>query len=397
MSRILAVGRQAQTAYHPAMVTDVVIVAAGQGSRFGGEAPKQLLPLLDRPVLTHSIDAFRQCQNIRRIVIVAPSDQLDLFENKAADRIVPGGETRTASVMAGLHALAEGAPDLVLIHDAARPGVTPTVIEAVIGALKTAPAAAPALPVVDALKRETSDGLQDISREGLMRVQTPQGFHWETIRTAISRGQGAFVDDLAAVEALGAKVALVPGDERNAKITYPGDLERISRLMVAKMPPRLGTGFDVHAFEPGDRVTLCGVEIPHAAKLEGHSDADVAWHALTDAILGALALGDIGDHFPPSDPQWKGAPSRVFLDHAGQLVRAQGYGISNCDITLICEAPKVKPHREAMRAKTAEVLGVDLSAISVKATTTEGLGFTGRREGIAAQATACLSPLHELE
>jgi 2-C-methyl-D-erythritol 4-phosphate cytidylyltransferase/2-C-methyl-D-erythritol 2,4-cyclodiphosphate synthase len=246
--------------------------------------------------------------------------------------------------------------------------------------------------VSDALKSQTSGHFSTVPRDGLYRVQTPQAFRLATIRDAL-QAPGSFVDDLEAVEAAGARVTLVPGDARLHKITYPEDFDLVARMLSPiQSVPRVGKGFDVHAFEPGDHVTLCGVQIPHSAKLKGHSDADAAWHALTDAILGAVALGDIGDHFPPSDPQWKDADSGLFLKHAQVLAEKAGYKLASCDITVICEAPKVKPHRESMRVRTAELLGLPLDFVSIKATTTEGLGFTGRKEGIAAEAVAVLSP-----
>lgn len=252
-------------------------------------------------------------------------------------------------------------------------------------------AAAPALAVTDALRRAEGNELNAISRERLYRIQTPQAFRLKTLLEGLDASSDDLVDDLSAVEQIGAKIEIVPGDPRLRKITYPEDIELMSRLLPPLLStPRIGKGYDVHAFEPGDSVTLCGISIPHDAKLQGHSDADAAWHALTDAILGAMALGDIGDHFPPSDAKWKGAKSSIFLKEAQRLALEKGYALANCDITIICEAPKVKPHREAMRARTAELLGLPLDAISVKATTTEGLGFTGRREGIAAEAVALL-------
>jgi 2-C-methyl-D-erythritol 4-phosphate cytidylyltransferase/2-C-methyl-D-erythritol 2,4-cyclodiphosphate synthase len=266
-------------------------------------------------------------------------------------------------------------------------------ISDLIAALQDADAAAPALKVSDALKRQNQGHVADVDRSNLYRVQTPQAFGFDMISAALATAED-LVDDLAAIEAMGGTVRLIDGDERLGKITYSDDLKTLERLLMPlNDPPRLGTGFDVHAFEPGDGVVLCGVKIPHDKKLAGHSDADVAWHALTDAILGAAALGDIGDHFPPSDPQWRGVDSSVFLHHAVDIARKAGWALSSCDITVICEAPKVKPHREAMRQATADVTGLALDAVSVKATTTEGLGFTGRKEGIAAQASAVLSPV----
>ncbi len=371
-----------------------IIVAAGRGERAGGDLPKQVQPLAGKPVFEWSVDAFRDHQRIDQIVLVVPSSETDAYQSRvgATVTVVPGGDTRTASVKAGLNACDVSAQDLVLIHDAARPGLPQETISHLIEAMETADAAAPALKVSDALKRRTGAHLSTVDRESLYRIQTPQIFRYADIFEALSQSED-LVDDLAAIEARNGTVALIEGSERLAKITYPEDLKRLETLLMPAAPaPRFGTGYDVHAFEAGDKVILCGVSIPHDQKLAGHSDADVAWHALTDAILGAAALGDIGDHFPPSDPKWKGAASEVFLRHAVEQAAAAGWTLSSCDLTVICEAPKVKPHRDAMRAETARVTGLPIEAISVKATTTEGLGFTGRREGIAAQASAVLSP-----
>ena len=371
-----------------------IIVAAGRGERAGGELPKQVQLLAGKPVYKWSLDAFRSHDDIDQIVLVVPAGQSDLFskEDHEALKIVEGGASRTASVKAGLNACELSEHDRVLIHDAARPGLDQKTISRLIEAICDADAAAPALPVSDALKRKSEASLSTIDRKALYRVQTPQIFKFEEIRIALSQSDD-LVDDLAAIEARNGKVALVEGSELLAKITYAEDRKRLEKLLMPAPPaPRFGTGYDVHAFEAGDEVILCGVRIPHDQRLSGHSDADVAWHALTDAILGAAALGDIGDHFPPSDPQWKGAASEVFLKHAVERAASAGWELSSCDLTVICEAPKVKPHRDAMRAETARVVGLPLEAVSVKATTTEGLGFTGRREGIAAQASAVLIP-----
>ncbi|MCR9079849.1 MAG: bifunctional 2-C-methyl-D-erythritol 4-phosphate cytidylyltransferase/2-C-methyl-D-erythritol 2,4-cyclodiphosphate synthase [Hyphomonadaceae bacterium] len=372
-----------------------IIVAAGRGERAGGRRPKQLQALGGKPVFEWSLEAFRDHPQVDQIVLVIPADDLPSYQYALSDTVTyaAGGETRTASVKAGLQACDLTDTDLVMIHDAARPGLTETIISDLIAAMDAADAAAPALLVPDALKRKTDNQLTNVSREALYRVQTPQCFKYGAICEALAQAKD-LVDDLAAIEAQNGTVTLKEGSERLAKITYPDDLNRLETLLMpTQFAPRFGTGYDVHAFEPGDAVTLCGVSIPHDQKLSGHSDADVAWHALTDAILGAAALGDIGDHFPPSDPQWKGAASELFLKHAVEQAAAAGWALASCDVTVICEAPKVKPHREAMRAETARVTGLDLTAVSVKATTTEGLGFTGRREGIAAQASAVLTPL----
>ena len=367
-----------------------IIVAGGKGARSGRDRPKQWEPLLGRRVIDWSVEAFLAHPGLQDLVIVADAPDAAGFPDSV--RVVPGGNTRTASVRAGLSALRVSGETPVFIHDAARPGLSPAMIDALVAALETSDAAAPALAVSDALKTQAAGHLATVQRDGLWRVQTPQAFRLSTISAALAT-PGAFVDDLEAVEAGGATVTLVPGDPKLHKITYPEDFDLVARLLAPfPLMPRVGKGFDVHGFEPGDHVTLCGVKIPHTAKLQGHSDADAAWHALTDAILGAAALGDIGDHFPPSDPQWKNADSGIFLKHAQKLATDAGYTLTSCDITVICEAPKVKPHREAMRERTADLLGLSRDAVSVKATTTEGLGFTGRREGIAAEAVAVLAP-----
>ena len=371
-----------------------IIVAAGSGSRLGGDVPKQFLTLGGKPVLRWSVETLLRCNKIASIVVVAP---LDGIQRTAASlpsdprlRIVAGSSvSRTESVRNGLKALADAPPQAVLIHDAARPGISIEVIEELLAALKTADAACPALAVADALKR-TGDEVRSVDREGLARVQTPQAFRWDVITRAYETAAASAVDDLALLEGTGAKVVLTPGRTALMKITYPEDLA-VAEKLIAAPALRIGTGFDVHGFEPGDAVILCGVRIPHTKKLEGHSDADAAWHALTDAILGALALGDIGDHFPPSDPQWKGAASVKFLQHAVKLAQDRGFRVANADITILAERPKISPHKEAMRLATAEAMGVSADVVSVKATTTEKLGFVGREEGIAAQASVLLT------
>jgi 2-C-methyl-D-erythritol 4-phosphate cytidylyltransferase / 2-C-methyl-D-erythritol 2,4-cyclodiphosphate synthase len=370
----------------------VLIVAGGKGLRAGAEAPKQWQSLLGRRVVDWSIDAFSRHPAVTDIVVVASEDLGPPSAGQRFSRAQPG-TTRTQSVMSGLAVLTLPDEAKVLIHDAARPGIDEVTINALIDALDISDAAAPALPVSDALKIEQEGRLKTVDRKGLYRVQTPQAFRLGAISSALAAAGPDLVDDLAAVEAAGARVTLVAGSLRLSKITYPEDFDMMSRLLAPSGVPRVGKGFDVHEFEAGDHVTLCGVKIPHSARLKGHSDADAGWHALTDAILGAVALGDIGDHFPPSDSRWKDADSGIFLKHSQFLAESKGYRIDSCDITVICEAPKVKPHREAMRARTAELLGLPLDAVSVKATTTEGLGFTGRREGIAAEAIAVLAPL----
>ena len=369
-----------------------VIVAAGRGERAGGALPKQYVRLGGRPLLRWSLDAFAAHPAIGPMCVVI--DKANEANARAAAEgldviFAEGGSTRTASVRAGLARVAPFAPDRVMIHDAARPGLTPAIIDALAAALDAADAAAPGLPVVDALKRvENGRVIEDPSRAGLVRIQTPQAFRTAPLIAALASApaDAAFEDDLALARAAGLSPIVVPGDPRLMKVTYPDDFAAAAQ-MLAPLVAATGSGFDAHRFGPGDHVTLCGVKIPHGAGLVGHSDADAAWHALTDALLGAIGAGDIGDHFPPSDPQWRGAPSGVFLRHAADLVREAGGRIVNVDVTIICERPRVKPHREAMRISTAEILRLPLARVSVKATTTEEMGFTGRQEGLAAQAS----------
>ncbi|ESW62152.1 MAG: 2-C-methyl-D-erythritol 4-phosphate cytidylyltransferase [Rhodobacter sp. CACIA14H1] len=373
------------------MTTAAVIVAAGRGSRAGGEVPKQWQMLAGRPVLAHTLAAFRG--RVDRLVLVIHPDDRARAQALAPDaELVEGGASRDASVRAALEALAASGVTRVLIHDGARPLVPSAVIGRVLAALETGAGAAPALPVSDALWRGAEGlvaGTQD--RTGLWRAQTPQGFRFAEILAAHRAHPGGAADDVEVARAAGLDVAIVEGDETNLKLTYPGDFARAEAILKERgMDVRLGNGYDVHAFTEGDHVWLCGVKVPHGRALLGHSDADVGMHALTDAIYGALAMGDIGRHFPPSDPQWKGAESHIFLRHAAQLMRSQGYELGNCDVTLVCERPKIGPHAAAMQAALAGIMGVDAGRVSVKATTSERLGFTGRDEGIAALATACL-------
>lgn len=375
------------------MSIGAIIVAAGRGERAGGEIPKQFRLLGGKPVLAWSVAAFRDA-GVEALVVVAPPGETALCREIAGPglTVVEGGASRTDSVRAGLNAL--GRADVVLIHDAARPGVqTDTVLSLVHTIEAGAPAVAPALPVADALKRTQEGGAtEEVDRAGLMRVQTPQAFAGPALRAAYASLPAglALSDDLEVVRRTGAKIVYIPGDERLLKLTYPRDFETLERMLDARIIC-VGSGFDAHRFGEGDHVTLCGVRIAHAKGLAGHSDADVAWHALVDAILGAIAQGDIGAHFPPSDPTWKGADSETFLRQAVKLAAEAGARINNVDVTLICERPKVGPHRDAMRARTAEILGIPVARVAVKATTTEKMGFTGREEGVAAQATATLS------
>ncbi|GAA6150030.1 bifunctional 2-C-methyl-D-erythritol 4-phosphate cytidylyltransferase/2-C-methyl-D-erythritol 2,4-cyclodiphosphate synthase [Pseudooceanicola nitratireducens] len=367
-----------------------ILVAAGRGLRAGGGMPKQWRPLAGRRVADWTLDAFAPFGPI--VVVLHPDDMaVDLPGDVHR---VTGGATRGESVKSGLtRAWALGATH-VLIHDIARPCVSPSVIQSVIDALRTgADAAAPGLPVTDALWTVDGDrvtGTRD--RSGLARAQTPQGFAIGPIAASHDGFPGEAADDVEVVRAGGFEVVLTPGDEDNLKITHPGDFARAEAILARRkkgpqMDIRMGNGYDVHAFEDGDHVVLCGVKIPHDRKLKGHSDADVGMHAITDAIYGALAEGDIGRHFPPSDPQWKGAASRIFLAHAVDLAAKRGFKISNVDCTLICEEPKIGPHAQAMQDALAQIMGLPADRISVKATTSEKLGFTGRSEGIAAVAT----------
>ncbi|MEZ5996716.1 MAG: bifunctional 2-C-methyl-D-erythritol 4-phosphate cytidylyltransferase/2-C-methyl-D-erythritol 2,4-cyclodiphosphate synthase [Hyphomonadaceae bacterium] len=375
------------------MRTAAIIVAAGKGERAGGGVPKQYLPLFGRPLLRWSIDAFAGAGVDEVVAAIAPEheERFRQAASGAAVRAVPGGATRTASVRAALAALAEA--DAVLIHDAARPGLTAPVVKALLVEIAAgADAVAPALPCADALARVDARGaiVADIDRSQLMRVQTPQAFRADTLRAAYAAlaHDVAMADDLAVVRAHGVAARLIAGDPRLMKLTYPEDLSMLEQMLGGQRVVCVGNGVDAHRFGPGDHVTLCGVNIPHERGLVGHSDADAGWHALVDAILGALGQGDIGAHFPPSDPQWKGAASERFLRHAAELAQKAGARILHVDVTLICERPKIGPHREAMRVRTAEILGLPLERVSVKATTTERMGFLGREEGLAAQATA---------
>ena len=371
--------------------TAAVIVAAGRGRRAGGDVPKQWRPLAGRRVADWTVAAFLAHPGIDHIVLVIhPDDAARVAGLPAA--VIHGGATRDASVRAGLESIADQGFTHVLIHDVARAGVTPAIISAVLAALRGGAAgAAPALPVTDALWRGKAGhvaGTQD--RDGLFRAQTPQGFALPDILAAHRAHPGGAADDVEVARAAGLDVAIVAGDEANLKITTPDDFARLETQLRGRMDIRLGNGFDIHAFEPGDHVTLCGIRIPHDRALRGHSDADVGMHAVTDALYGALAQGDIGRHFPPSEARWKNADSAIFLRHAVDLASEMGFAIANIDCTLICEHPRIGPHAAAMSARMAEITGIAPDRISVKATTSEKLGFTGRAEGIAAIATAAL-------
>lgn len=375
------------------MTTAALIVAAGRGERAGGTVAKQWQRLAGRQLLEHTIDAFRSAPGVDHVAIVLHPDAMDQrsrFEELGLV-VAQGGEDRAGSVRNGLLALNALAPKRVLIHDAARPCVSQQLIARVIASLATTRAAAPAMPVTDALwTGEDSEVTGTRDRSGLFRAQTPQGFDYDSICAAHNAHPGGAADDVEVARANGIAVTIVPGDPDNLKVTLPEDFARAERILRGRMDIRLGNGFDVHRFGPGDHVVLCGVEVPFERGLQGHSDADVGMHAVTDAIYGALAEGDIGQHFPPSDPQWKGAASDIFLCHAVELAREKGFRISNVDCTLICEFPKIGPLAGSMRARMAEIMGMDLGSVSVKATTSEKLGFTGRGEGIAALATATL-------
>jgi 2-C-methyl-D-erythritol 4-phosphate cytidylyltransferase/2-C-methyl-D-erythritol 2,4-cyclodiphosphate synthase len=374
-----------------------LIVAAGRGERFGSGTPKQYADLSGVPVLRRAVGAFLGHPEIDQVRVVIDPTHAGLYAAAILGLDLPppasGGGTRQESTRLGLEALAADRPQLVLIHDAARPLVSRSVINRVLRALDRDDAALPVLPVVDTLKL-VEDGLLagERPRDRLARAQTPQGFRFATILEAHRYQAGAaMTDDTALVSALGVPVRAVAGEERNLKITTPEDMEEAERRLAQGRRWRTGSGFDVHRLVPGRRLVLGGLDIPHEFGLDGHSDADVVLHAITDALLGSIAAGDIGMHFPPSDPQWAGASSDRFLAHARDLVRAAGGAIEHVDVTILCERPKIGPHRDAMRACIAGILGLGVDQVSVKATTTERLGFTGRGEGIAAQAIATVA------
>jgi 2-C-methyl-D-erythritol 4-phosphate cytidylyltransferase / 2-C-methyl-D-erythritol 2,4-cyclodiphosphate synthase len=370
--------------------TAVIVVAAGRGNRAGKGDAKQWREIGGGPVLYHAVTAFAGVGRI--IVVLSPEDMprgAALFRGRVT--LVAGGETRGASVRNALDVLDTESVSNVLIHDGARPLVSPALIGRVLDTLAHAEAAAPALAVTDALWTGAGGRVTGLTpRDGLFRAQTPQGFRLASILAAHRRFAGEAKDDVEVVLAAGLDVTIVEGEEENIKITWPEDFARAEKILRGRMDIRTGNGFDVHAFTEGDHVMLCGVRVPHEKALLGHSDADVGMHALTDAIYGALAEGDIGRHFPPSDPQWKGAESHIFLAHAIGLARDKGFALSNADVTLICERPKIGPHALDMASELARIMSVDRDRVSVKATTSERLGFTGREEGIAAIATVAL-------
>jgi len=373
-----------------------LIVAAGQGRRAGGSVPKQFQPLLGQPVLRRSAAAFARIREIAILQVVTPvngtTDAEAALEGMNFLPFAMGGATRQESVRNGLEALAPHAPDFVLVHDAARPLASAALIRRVIAALEAgAVAAIPLLAVADSVKRRETGGWTSIPREGgLYRAQTPQGFRFAPLLSAHrAHASSSLTDDMAVAQLAGLSITSVRGDETNLKITTEEDFDYAAKFLGSAMSEfRTGQGFDAHRFARGDHLWLCGIRIPHDLALEGHSDADAGLHALTDAILGAIGAGDIGRHFPPGEERWRGASSSRFLAHAAHLVGEKTGAIVHCDVTLICERPRIAPHREAMRARIAEILQIDVSRVSVKATTTEGMGFVGRGEGLAAQAVA---------
>jgi 2-C-methyl-D-erythritol 4-phosphate cytidylyltransferase/2-C-methyl-D-erythritol 2,4-cyclodiphosphate synthase len=374
--------------------TIAIVLAAGRGTRAGGSEPKQWQTVLGKPLLAWSLDAFLSHDDIDAVVLVHHPDDQDLIAQLPASvRCLYGGTNRDDSVRCALAALKEQAPDYILIHDAARPCVTQSLISKCLKSMRAHGAAAPAVAVQDTLWRGGDTVEKTVDRDNLWRAQTPQCFSYPLIAKAHAAATQPATDDVQIVRAAGHPVAIVPGDADNLKVTVPGDFARAERILRGRMKLRLGNGFDVHKFGPGTEITLCGITLPHKFGLLGHSDADVGMHAVTDAIYGALAQGDIGQHFPPSDPHWKGAPSDIFLAHAVQLAKDLGFQIENVDCTLICEFPKIGPHAQAMQARMAQIMGLDRDQISIKATTSETLGFTGREEGIAALATAALVSL----
>ena len=386
----------------------VIVVAAGRGERAGRpeEGPKQYRPIGGRPVLHHTVLAFADNALVDTVTVVIHPDDRDLYREAIADidsdklrPPVEGGPTRQTSVLRGLAAIAPDAPKHVLIHDGVRPFVDGGLIANVVETLRSgAPAALPALPLTDTIKKARDDGCVErtVPRAGLFAAQTPQGFDFQAIygahQRAASETRVDFTDDSSIAEWAGLDVAIVAGDPDNVKLTVARDIDMADHKLEPALPDvRVGNGYDVHALVPGDSVTLCGIRIDHDQSLLGHSDADVGFHALTDALLATCGAGDIGDHFPPSDPQWKDAGSKIFLTHAAGIVAAAGGTIMNVDVTLVCEAPKIAPHRETMRRNLADLLKLDPERCSIKATTNEAIGFVGRREGIAAIATAAVA------
>lgn len=376
-----------------------LILAAGQGSRAGTDIPKQFRQIGGKAVLAHSVEAFARHPAVGSVYLVIGAGQQEAVRTMIGDgqvtALIEGADSRRGSVRAGLEAIAAtGGADRVLIHDAARPFLSPSMIDQLLAALEQAPGAFPALPVADTLVKSTDHMAGDIvDRSGLYRVQTPQAFHFESIIRAHRAWDSSreATDDAQMLREAGHDVLMVPGDERLEKLTYPQDFARAEAQLASCRTTRVGMGYDVHRLAADEELWLCGVQVPHDRGLAGHSDADVAIHAIVDALLGALSEGDIGSHFPPSDPQWRGAASSRFLEYAANRVTDRGGRMEHIDVTIICEAPKIGPHRDAMRHRISEILAIPLDRVSVKATTTERLGFAGRREGIAAQAVATIS------
>lgn len=369
-----------------------LIVAAGTGTRMGGALPKQFAPLAGKPLLRHAVERLRAHPRITEVRVVVGQDQerlaLEALAGLDVGKLIAGGAERADSVRAGLAAIEGG---IVLVHDAARPFCPPDVVDRLLDALGSADGAVPVLPVADTLAKGDRELRGTVNRTQLLRVQTPQAFQVDDLRYAYEEaGSGNPTDESTVMQLAGLKVVTVAGDESLHKLTTPRDWERAEMLLAATMVSRSGMGFDVHAFGGPGPLVMGGITIDHPQGLAGHSDADVVLHAITDALLGAAALGDIGQHFPPSDPRWKGAASDIFLRHAAELVRDRGGIIDHVDCTVICEAPKVGPHRHAIQERVADILSVPSGQVSIKATTTEQLGFTGRGEGIAAQAIATL-------
>ena len=374
------------------MTVTALIVAAGSGSRMGGEMPKQYRAIAGKAVLAHAVDALASHPRVNAVRVVIGAGQEEMARAALGDRdvgdVIIGGAERSDSVRAGLEAIGDG---VVLVHDAARPFCPHDVIDRLLDTLERGDGAVPVLAVADTLARGVGQLDEIVERNRMMRVQTPQAFHVEDLRYAMEEsGKRAATDESTLLVAAGLKVITVEGDPMLDKLTTTADWARAEKLQAARMTARTGIGFDVHAFAGEGPIMMGGVEVPHSKGLAGHSDADVVLHAITDALLGAAGEGDIGQHFPPSDPRWKGASSDRFLAHAASLIRARGGLIDHVDCTVICEAPKVGPHREAMRRRIAEILQLKPGQVSIKATTTERLGFTGRGEGVAAQAVATI-------
>lgn len=376
---------------------DVIIPAAGSGQRVGGDIPKQYRSLAGKNVLRHTIEKFLSMPGLHTLQVVISPEHERLYHDTVMGLSLPapvfGGVSRKESVYSGLKALPDNKDVAhVLVHDAARPLLSPVEIDRLLATLQIYDAATLAAPMANTLRHE--DG-HTVDRTGLWSIQTPQGFRTDLLKAAHQKFENNddFTDDAGMVEAMGQTVHMVAGSRMNFKITTEDDFIMAEQLVIAGLETRTGSGFDVHAFapEPASSIRLGGIDIPHTHKLSGHSDADVVLHALTDALLGTIAAGDIGHIFPPSDPQWKGADSEIFLTEAARLVRAAGGMIRHCDLTILCEAPKIGPHRKTMQARIAAILGLSSARVSIKATTTEGLGFTGRREGIAAQAICTIS------